>query len=33
MDCAARRAEYEALDREMEELTARETHLGAFAAL
>jgi heme-degrading monooxygenase HmoA len=30
---AARRAEYEALDREMEGLTASETRLGAFTAL
>ena len=30
---AARRAEYEALDREMEDLTERETNLGAFTAL
>ena len=30
---AARRAEYEALDREMEQLAARETPLGGFTAL
>ena len=30
---AARRTDYEALDREMEELTERETNLGAFTAL
>jgi heme-degrading monooxygenase HmoA len=30
---AARLAEYEALDREMEGLTEREKHLGAFTAL
>jgi heme-degrading monooxygenase HmoA len=30
---AARRAEYEALDREMEDLTEREKHLGTFTAL
>ncbi|MFL5311913.1 MAG: antibiotic biosynthesis monooxygenase family protein [Myxococcales bacterium] len=30
---AARLADYEALDHEMEELTERETHLGAFTAV
>ena len=30
---AARLPEYEALDREMEDLTDRETNLGAFTAL
>ena len=30
---AARLAEYEALDREMEQLAARETRLGGFTAL
>lgn len=30
---AARRSEYERLDREMEELTASEKRLGAFTAL
>ena len=30
---ASRLPEYEALDREMEELTAKETRLGAFTAL
>jgi heme-degrading monooxygenase HmoA len=30
---AARLPEYEALDREMEDLTQRETNLGAFTAL
>ena len=30
---AAHRAGYEALDREMEDLTARETRLGAFMVL
>jgi len=30
---ASRLPEYEALDREMEELTAKETPLGAFTAL
>jgi len=30
---AARLPEYEALDREMEDLTERETNLGAFTAL
>ena len=30
---AARRTDYEALDREMEELTEREKHLGSFSAV
>jgi heme-degrading monooxygenase HmoA len=30
---SSRRTDYEALDREMEELTERETNLGAFTAL